>query len=113
MGCHGAKSTSLSEKKLDLVKQVQQQQQNNQENDRNLDNLNQINNNATSVAEQLHNQIQPQLQQTQQLQQQLQREQQLQPKTVYPMPVNLAYKSSNITKIASAKLIITNNNHQS
>ena len=80
--CHGAKSTSLSEKKLDLVKQVQQQQQNNQENDRNLDNLNQINNNATSVAEQLHNQIQPQLQQTQQLQQQLQREQQLQPKTV-------------------------------
>merc|ERR1711884_332600 len=82
MGCHGAKSTSLSEKKLDLVKQVQQQQQNNQENDRNLDNLNQINNNATSVAEQLHNQIQPQLQQTQQLQQQLQREQQLQPKTV-------------------------------
>ena len=42
--CHGAKSTSLSEKKLDLVKQVQQQQ-NNQENDRNLDNLNQINNN--------------------------------------------------------------------
>ena len=81
--CHGAKSTSLSEKKLDLVKQVQQQQ-NNQENDRNLDNLNQINNNATTtVAEQLHNQIQPQLQQTQQqLQQQLQQHQQQLPKTV-------------------------------
>ena len=34
--CHGAKSTSLSEKKLDLVKQVQNNQ-NNQENDRNVD----------------------------------------------------------------------------
>ena len=65
--CHGAKSTSLSEKKLDLVKQVQNNQ-NNQENDRNVDNLNQINNNA-AVAEQLHHQIQPQLQQTQPLQQ--------------------------------------------
>ena len=42
--CHGAKSTSLSEKKLDLVNPKV-----NQENDRNVDNLNQINNNPEPV----------------------------------------------------------------
>jgi len=42
--CHGAKSTSLSEKKLDLVNTKV-----NQENDRNVDNLNQINNNPEPV----------------------------------------------------------------
>lgn len=67
--CHGAKSTTLSEKKLDLVSngivpgnQQQQQIKNNLENDRNVDNLNQINNNpALSAAlTQHHNQGQQQ-----------------------------------------------------
>ena len=43
--CHGAKSTTLSEKKLDLVANGGLKNAANLENDRNVDNLNQINNN--------------------------------------------------------------------
>ena len=53
--CHGAKTTTLSEKKLDLVNT----KVNNQENDRNLDNLNQINNNPTSTVPETRQVLQP------------------------------------------------------
>ena len=58
--CHGAKSTSLSEKKLDLVA-CNGVAKTNLENDRNLDNLNQINNNPAVANSQHHinSQLQP------------------------------------------------------
>ena len=58
--CHGAKSTSLSEKKLDLVA-CNGVANTNLENDRNLDNLNQINNNPAVANSHSHinSQLQP------------------------------------------------------
>jgi cyclin-dependent kinase 5 activator 1 len=57
--CHGAKSTTLSEKKLDLVA-CNGVAKTNLENDRNLDNLNQINNNpAVANSHHINSQLQP------------------------------------------------------
>ena len=59
--CHGAKSTSLMDKKLDLAPPAilptnPQNSTHNKENDRNVDNLNQINNNANNQqVSELHN----------------------------------------------------------
>ena len=44
--CHGARTTTLVDKNLDLAPAANKINQNNQENDRNIDNLNQLNNNA-------------------------------------------------------------------
>lgn len=56
--CHGAKSTTLSEKKLDLVA-CNGVAKTNLENDRNLDNLNQINNNPAVANHHINSQLQP------------------------------------------------------